>query len=121
LTYFDSDVDRRLDSPKTPPLTLMTAAVLALQTIVTGLTAITMYIRPLSTAACANHCDYQLMVDAVNSYFAVTISLTLLSVALTLILRRRGAWVLLPSGFATLAVTVAFVVTDSLARQSIGL
>lgn len=102
-------------------MTKATVALVALQGAVTASTAITMHLRPLSTAACANQCVYPLMTGAVNAFFVVAILVTILSVGLMLLLRKRGAWVLVPPALAILMVATAFMVTDSLARQSIGL
>lgn len=120
MTYFDSESMQRVDSPKPSRRAIALSAVLILQAVVTVLTAITMYFRPLSTAACANQCDYPLMFTSVNIYFAVAVPVTLVAVAVTVLLRRRW-WALLPPLLATLAVAITFIATDAMARQSIGL
>lgn len=121
MTYFDNESLQRSRSPRMPGRTIALLVAVSAQAVVLFLTGVTMYFRPLSTAGCVNQCDYHLMSQAVYSYFIVTVSVTLIGVAMTVLLRRRGWWVLMPPALATLAVCITFFVTEMMARHSLGL
>lgn len=91
------------------------------QIVITFWTCITMYLRPLSVAACDTTCDYQTMAVAVNTFFIVVGVISLATIPALIMLRRRGWWALAPCAAGSAGILITFLVTNHLALRSVGL
>lgn len=96
------------------------AAVL-LQIVVTFWTSVTMYLRPLSVAACDVACDYAAIAVAVNGFLVVAGIVTLLTVPILLLVRRCGWWAISPSVFGSMVVIASFLIANDVSLRAMGL
>ncbi|MBF4563395.1 hypothetical protein ITJ43_14780 [Microbacterium sp. VKM Ac-2870] len=92
-----------------------------LQFLITAFSAVTMYLRPLSVAACSDTCDYDSLAGAVNTFFVIVGVVVVTTLVCTFALRRRGWWVLAPLAVGSAVTLAAYLITDAISLRAVGL
>jgi hypothetical protein len=75
-----------------------------------------MRIAPLSTAGCSSLCDYETLAVAMNTFYVIAVTLLVLAVAGTVLLRNRGWWVIAPPVTAIVVLTASWFITTAVAN-----
>lgn len=107
----------------TGPTSRLSHAIWALGLLVlsTAFCSFAVYILPLSTAACADACDYDALNAAITTYFVLAPVIVIGAIIATFLLRRRGWVVLAAPGVGLVALFAVYAITNLIAQAALGL